>query len=70
MNKRVTPPADAVGAEPLAQEVNVGVASPDAFTGLGGSYVRDPETGKRTPTDETLNHHKNHGKVEDGQEDA
>lgn len=70
VNKRVSPPAESAGVGQAAQEVRGGVVAPDAFTGLGGSYVRDPETGMRVPTDETLIHHKNQGKVDDGQEDA
>ena len=40
----------------------------DEYIGKGGSYVRDPATGLRVPSEETKKFHKTEGKVTDEQE--
>ena len=37
-------PADGKPAKPVAEPIH----PPDAYTGIGGRYIRDPETGVRT----------------------
>lgn len=59
MKKRISPAAEVVGKAQSSP-------APDAFAGLGGSYVRELESDARVPTAETLIHHKQHGKEVNG----
>ena len=41
-------PASVASTTPAASAVPVGGWPPDEFTGIGGTYIRDPVTGVRT----------------------
>ncbi|WP_439685103.1 hypothetical protein MNJPNG_06370 [Cupriavidus oxalaticus] len=47
MKKTPSSQPDAAGGAPAPQDSAVAIAS-DEYSGLGGSYVFDPATGKRT----------------------
>lgn len=40
---------DGAGADTPVPEATHDPFAPDEFTGIGGDYIRDPITGKRTP---------------------
>ncbi|MTW11430.1 hypothetical protein GM658_12565 [Pseudoduganella eburnea] len=70
MSKRLSPAVDEAGQGRAAQAVTNAAVLPDPYAGLGGTYLVDPQTGLRVPSEETLIHHQNHGKDNNGQEVA